>query len=174
MVDLIPKQNVRYPNPATLLFYGGLFVLIGVAGAFLLLSVLNRGIKKDIVSLEQEISRQKTAEELELEATVLRYEQKLQDFGKVAAARVSALPFFEFLEKHVHPGVFFTRFALEGATRTVLLSGESKDFKTLGRQLAIFEDATGVFSVDVSDIGITQKGNVTFHFTLVFNGLFAP
>lgn len=166
MIDLIPKQAFAYPKKTTLFFYGGFFLLVALVAAFLVLKVLMGKTMTDIGSLEEQLSREKTTEELNLEQSVLNIELKLKDFSSLTQSRTDTLPFFEFLEAKTHPAVFFTSLTLNSKEQKLSLSGEALDFKTLDQQLTIFKESEKVASVQVSDIAIEGTGRVTFQFTL--------
>ena len=167
MIDLIPKQAFSYPKRTTLFFYGGLFLLIAVVAGFWFLKVLGTRTFSEIASLEEQLSKEKTSEELKLEKTVLSYEQKLKDFSSLVKSRENVLPFFAFLEENTHPAVFFTSFTLTPKERKLSLGGEALDFKTLDQQLAIFKTSEKVASAEVSDIAIGGKGRPIFQFIVL-------
>ena len=168
MIDLIPKQSFAYPKRATLFFYGALFLLLFALAGFLVVKVLQGKTLKQIANLENQLSRQKTAQELRLEQTVLQYEQKLKDFSSLAANRTNSLPVFEFLEANTHAAVFFTNLTLNTKTRKLSLLGEALDFKSLDQQLAILKENEKVVSAEISDIALGEKGRPTFQLVLVF------
>ena len=168
MIDLIPKQTFAYPQRTTLFFYGALFLLLLVLIGFLVVKVLQGKTLKAIANFENQLSRQKTSEELRLEQTVLQYEQKLKDFSSLAASRASPLPVFEFLEANTHPAVFFTSLTFNAKEQKLSLSGEALDFKSLDQQLAIFKAEESVVSAEVSDIAIGERGKATFQLAILF------
>ena len=168
MIDLIPKQTFAYPRKTALFFYGALFLLLLVVAGFFVLKVLQGRTTAEIANLTEQLSRQKTAQELKLEQTVLGYEQKLKDFSSLATLRTNALPVFEFLEANTHPAVFFTNLTFTAKERKLSLVGEALDFKSLDQQLAVLKVNEKVVSATISDIALGEKGRPTFQLVLVF------
>lgn len=130
--------------------------------------------ERSVEALEVQLSQGETPEERELEARVLSYKQKLDDFAQAASKRLYPDNFFPFLEATTHPDVFFTSLSLNPGQASATLTGEASDFLVLAEQVAVLKASEEVDSFTLSSIKPVEEGGIGFSLNIVFpEGFFA-
>lgn len=168
MVEIIPKQEKKYPAWNNIILgIGVVFLLVSVVGV-LGLRQLNLNTKKAIEGLDLELSQGKTQEESQLENRIFLYRDKLDDFKKISESRRHPIEFFTFIEKQVHENIFFKALLLNPSENKVFIEGEAKSFRDLAEQVLILKSQEGVSNISLSTIEFGGKGEVIFGMDIVF------
>ncbi len=165
-MELIPKKTPELPYWLNILFYASLVLLIFSIISFF---VLNHSIKKSqktTEDLKESLIRIETPENLGLEKEILNYQKKIEDFPGLAKQHLETSKVFEFLQRVCHPRVMFSQFGLDARQGTLLLSGETQSFESLGQQYLIFKGESLIQNVDIEKISINKRGKVEFTFSI--------
>lgn len=100
-------------------------------------------------------------------------EKAVLDFGQQAKALEARLakhrgvsPILLFLEGFTQPQVFYTNFDYSFSSSSLNLQGEAMSLRALSQQLAIFEQAEPVSSIELGPINVTSEGTVQFSLEL--------
>lgn len=172
MTEIIPKQNESRISGATLLFLLALAVFLGISFFFFLTRSTEVEVDIELRRTREELARGKTPEEKQLERTILRTREKLEDFARVSSNAAHPAPVFRFLEERTHPNVTFTQLNLQPKSFQAALSGSARDFQSLDEQMNVLKERTELISSRLSNIGLGPDGQVAFHLDLVFQSSF--
>ncbi|MBI2574005.1 MAG: hypothetical protein HYV78_01260 [Candidatus Wildermuthbacteria bacterium] len=172
MVDIIPKQGTARFSGTTLLFLFGLLVFAGTSSFFFFMRAKEIKASMELIRVREALSRGKTQEEIQLEKTILRVKQKLEDFQSVSSETAGSANFFLFLEEITHPHVTFTQLNLQAKNFQAALSGSARDFESLDQQMELLKGKTELVSSRLSNIGLGPDGQVAFRLDLAFQKSF--
>lgn len=168
MVDIIPKQRQEYPLFSQILFFGSIVLVLATVGGFFLFLSLEGKTKRELEGVQELLAQGETPEEVNLESTIFRYQDKFNDFAKLAGSRNDVRPVLEFLEKYTHPKVVFTTFNLEPRIQTLKLVGATLNFRTLQEQMIVFQNRAELSGLNLSNIVLGEKGEVVFQLEMRF------
>ncbi|MDP3901035.1 MAG: hypothetical protein Q8Q38_01730 [bacterium] len=168
MPTIIPKQPTIYPKWTGIVLGVSAFLLVASGLSMLVLWLLTSRTADAIAALDVELGRGQTQEENDLEARVLAYKKKLDDFAKVTEARRYPDNFFPFIQSITHEKAFFTSLSLNPAADKATLAGEAADFRALAEQIAILRATEEVESFTIGSIKLGEEGFVSFSLDLVF------
>lgn len=168
MAEIIPKELPKLPGWLNILFYILIFLfIVSIASFFILNNSLNNSLK-ELGDLESIISKDKTPKNLSLEAEVLDYRGKIQDFKFISEGHNNNTKSFTFLEEIVHPFVWFSSYELFTKESKLLLSGETKNFESLGQQLLILAEREELNDFKLSSASINKEGQIDFNLLIYF------
>jgi len=161
------KMNPPKPKQSSFLsqmfFWLSLFTLLAVVGSFFGLTYLTSQRQKEYDSLNTQLAQEETPDQKALEASVLGYRQKLQDFSKVLNAHTAPSRFFASMEQLTYPNVYFDNLILNPLGRTVVISGKVDSFQSLAKQVVILKNAVQVFDgVNLAKIDMGSDGKIEF------------
>jgi len=169
MVDIIPKEPVKYPLGIHLVFYIGLTIFgISIVGFFVLqqLTLIKTG---ELASIEEVLLKETSREEQVLEEKVVLVKRKIDDFSHILAVRRNVLNFFALLEEDTHPAVVFKNLDLDAQEYTAELSGESTDFFTLEQQMLVLQKEAKIEKMKLSGVELGQEGGAVFSLDIQLN-----
>lgn len=166
MVEIIPKTFEEIPSWQRILFYFLIFLLIAVVAGFFILNYLYNEVKGDLQISEKTLSEEKAPEIETLEEEIFIYKEKFDDFSFLFENHTLTTRFFEFLESKTHPRIFFSNIYLIPGQAEVNLSGLSDNFLSLGQQISILKNEKLVKNVILSNITISEKGDIDFNFKI--------
>lgn len=168
MVEIIPKQAVKYPKWTNIMLGISFLLLIASFVSVLAFKQLQANTANVIDGFNIQLDEGKTQEELQLERKVFLYRDKLDDFARVAGDRTYPISFFPFIEQQVHEKVFFTSLNLTPKENKAHLLGEAATFQVLAEQLAILKTSDKVQGIQLSSIEFGKKGEVLFGLEMDF------
>lgn len=164
-VEIIPKPAQKLPLWQNILFYFSISLLIASVCSYF---VLNHFIKKaetHLADFEETLIKKTPAEEA-LETEVLEHQKKIKDFAQLIDQHLYSSKFFDFFQKLCHPRIWFSQVSLNPPDNQVAVSGEADNFVTIGQQMLIFEQESLIKEVNLSQLSIGERGNVTFTLSL--------
>lgn len=101
---------------------------------------------------------------------VIDYKKKIDDFASVIDSRKITSNTFSFIEKNTLKNVWFSDFSMQQNTNGLILSGQSKDAKTLSNQIGIFESNKDyVLDISVLNTNIDEEGKINFVLNIILN-----
>jgi hypothetical protein len=168
-MQLIPKEGPKIPNWLNILFYAAIAVLVISIVVFLVLGHSLNKSRKTLEDLNEALVKQETAQNLALEKEVLGYQQKIGDFSNLIKEHVKTSKVFEILEKNTHPQIAFSYFSLNSPEKTLVLTGNTRNFENLGQQFLIFQRESMIEKTLIEKISIGKTGNIEFTFSLTLN-----
>jgi uncharacterized membrane protein YvbJ len=169
MVNLIPKRKKKISKNQKILLYSLVFILIGLTTSYIVLMSLKNKAQAELVSLENQIEAQKSEELSDLEEVVQSYKIKVDQFGEYLNSHIIITKVFDFIEDNTHPHVFFSQLSLSSISYTVNLSGQADSFLSLGQQLIIFNNNEDIKGVSLSNISLSETGDILFNVRLTLN-----
>lgn len=168
MLEIIPKTESQPQVIKKVVWYGAIAFLVAAVGLLVLFMFLKSNAENRIADIDATLRVGKNAQEKALEKTVLGYQQKIQDFTTLLSSRKDAAPFLPLVEARTHPSVFFNTASLDVLEGRMVLKGQATDFRSLGEQIAAFEEAEEVTSMKLSEVSLA-KGVVLFTLELQFS-----
>lgn len=109
----------------------------------------------------------KTAEEKALEDSLVGYQNKINIFGKVFEEHRKVVNILSFVEKTIHPGVYFSKISYDVKTGETSLNGAAADFMTVSQQVIIFKEQKDIVKkVTLSSLAPSEKGGIGFSLAL--------
>jgi len=168
MVQVIPKKSIKKQLVLKdlLPWFFLLFLVVLIGLYFIFIFQVNRA-NVSLDKVKTELSEVRTKEDIELEKTILTYKRKVGDLALILQTRQKSIEFFEFLEKFVHPNIYFSSVSLSLDTEKVFLKGVSSDFKSLAEQLFIFEREPSIEEAELSNISLLEGGKIDFDIKLL-------
>ena len=158
------KRESGFPF-GSLLFSISLLMLAATVGGFFALQYFIGRDEQKLVELTASLAKQKSQDERNLEKKVLAYRRMLNDFPDLLNEHRMPTAMLAKLEEMTFSEVYFTKMKLDPLVGTLEISGISRNFAGLSRQLEIFRAVSGVFSgVSLNQAALNDKGTVDFVF----------
>lgn len=104
------------------------------------------------------------------EAQLITFYSEVTNLQKVLANHAMPSTFFTWLEKNTEANIYYTALAVSSENK-VTLSGNAVNEADINQQIAIFEAAPEVQSIQVPTIAAAQTGGWKFTMTLVMNSI---
>ena len=138
--------------------------------------IINFGLSSFLIpSLQTKVSdrdQQIGALRKEVEQTdkegINRFYSKIFNLQKILDNHLAAKSYFDFLDKKTINAVKYTAVKISLAEKRIILSAQANSFANAAAQLAVFEAADELASVELKGIKQDQSG-VEFNFDLSFN-----
>ena len=150
--DLVAKQQLELPKK---MFISGLFVFIAilvVGTAYLGITWYQLNVDRQLDQLQAEIEdiNDQIAQQEKFKLTAIDLQDRLKMVKELLNNHIYWTKFFELLEKHTIPEVYFTDFSMSGTER-IALSAVGRDYESVAKQLIIFQNADDlVASVEIN------------------------
>jgi len=169
-IDIIPKRiTAKPPILLNVLFYLSLTLLIISILSYFALFLFQKNSQKTLNDLEKKIALKGTPEEKALEAKILLYQDKINNFSDLINSHQLNSNFFNFLESLTHPQIFFSKADLKIREGHVFISGIAENFEVLGQQFLIFKEESFVKNVSLLKASVGKDGKIEFDLDLVFD-----
>jgi len=168
-IEIIPKEEKRFPFWQNILFYFSLVLFLSCLSGLLILFFLQRKSQATLDNLKETLEKGMTAEQVALEKEFLGYRKKIDDFSLLLADYRMPSRFFDFLEKITHPKVFFSDLELNTREGKVSLSGQTENFETLGQQILIFQKEERIKDLKLTEVKISEEGKIEFSLETSFD-----
>lgn len=167
-IEIIPKakRGLERPSFKNVLFYISIALLVLTLGSWL---YLNYRYSKDLErlgELKQQLTKEKTREQIRLEQKVLSTKKKIRVFSDLVSSHQRPSKFLEFLEQNIHPQVVLTELNLKPLSKQIQIEGSAKGFKFLQQQLELFRKKEPVKEVRLLEIKVGKKGGLRFSITI--------
>jgi Tfp pilus assembly protein PilN len=166
-MELIPKQTLRIPKWLDILFYVSLVLLLVSFIGYLVLGQLIKSSQNNLDQLNLSL-KQGTAQNQELEKSILNYQKKIKDFSSIISNRSSIGSFFELFQGKIHPKVWFNELSLDPLNYKASLNGQTQSFESLGQQMLIFRGDKMIQEVELKGVLVNEKGGIDFSLSLTF------
>lgn len=148
------------------IFAFSLFVYIG----------LNVGYEKYLesrsVALDQSLDNLASQVGIEKQQQFVGIYSQLVNLKTVLGGHPYTSNAFKFLEANVIQTVYFTDATFRLTDNSLRVKGVTNNFDSAAAQVGMFEKATGVTSVLLSDVSIEQNGSIGFTVDIVFDPSF--
>jgi hypothetical protein len=169
-IEIVPKE-ISGPSPLQkiLLYFAVFFLVISLLTYLLLNFYFLKKANKELQKLEESLDSAKTQNRKELEARMLVYQDKLEDFAYLFSNHKKSSNVFDLIEDITHPQVFFSELDLNSKERQVKLIGQSDSFQVLGEQLLILRNTEFIQNLNLLEVEIGKEGKVEFTFNLSFS-----
>ena len=171
-IDLIPKKPKEEPVWQEILFYLSFAVLVFSLLIFLFLTRAMKVNNLELEKIEQELTREKTQEEISLENEVLTFEKKISVFSLLIDHQKRLSRVFDLFEKLVHPQVFFSKLSFTAKDNKILLGGTADNFQVLGQQSLLFTSEPLIRESNLEKAGINEDGGIDFNFGIILDNQF--
>lgn len=154
------------------------YIAIGVFTVFLLtflvLCIIQSKKNIKLSNLSKELMK-RTSSEQELESRILKYQDKIKDFGILLDNHKIPLNVFSFLEKNTHPKIWFTSLDLNVENSDLNLVGQADNFETISQQIALFKKQKIIKKIKILDISKSIKEKINFKLNIIFDSqIFKP
>lgn len=169
MVEIIPKPAKETDRLQKILIYLLIFLIIVLIGTYFLLYNLEKESKVYVDELEKRLEQGRTAERITLEEENLNYKKKIEAITPFLEVHVLSSKFFEFLEKKVHPRVFFSKINLSIQEEKAILSGQTDSFSTLQQQLSILNEESIIENLALTSTTLNKEGGIDFNLDIFLN-----
>jgi Tfp pilus assembly protein PilN len=169
MVEIIPKKVDETPSWQKILFYVLVLVAVLLIITYFVLFYLQNQAEVTLSSLEARLQEVRDPEVSKMEAKVISYKKKVDDFAPFLNTHIMNSNFFNFLERNAHPQVVFKDLSLNADIGRVTLSGKTDNFLSLGQQLAVLDESPMVKNLVLSHVSLNDKGGVDFNLNLLLD-----
>lgn len=161
MMDIIPKIN-RETQKSRYALYGAYALLCLALVAFGMLKIIQFRSVATISAARVLLAQSETPEEKKLEHDILTVRDRLQDAAVIFSSASNPLLVFSFLESAVLSNITLTNIQVSIDRGRAVVAGEGPDFFAVDRQLKAFKDIPGVAEIELSSLGFSAKGAITF------------
>jgi len=169
MVELIPKEAPRLPKWLNTLFYVSFALLfLSIIGYFILDNSI-KSSQKNLDDLKETLVKNKTTEKVALEREIINYDRKIDNLSVLLSQHLVPSGIFELLQDSCLPQVYYSQFSLDAKQASLILSGTTQSFETLGQQFLVLKGSDWVEEVKLDKISISKEGKVTFDLSLSLN-----
>jgi len=168
-IEIIPKEAKKFPLWQNILFYFSLVLFLSCLSGLLILNFLEKKSQLTLDNLKETLEKGMTTEKKALEKEILTYQKKIDDFSILLADYRVSSRFFDFLEKIIHPKVFFSELNLSSKEGKVSLTGQTESFETLGQQILIFQKEEKLRGLKLAEIKIGKEGKIDFSLEISFD-----
>lgn len=165
-VKIIPKPPAKLPLWQNILFCFSLTLLIGAICSYFVFDYSQKKAEETFKNLKTTLEEEKTLQRIVLETEVLNAKKKINGFSQLLDKHISTSNIFSLLEKKSLPKIWFTNFNFDFKDYSVIISGETDSFYTLGQQLLILKKEKLIEKIGLSGVSISQEGNILFTFNL--------
>lgn len=170
MVDIIPKQETIYSSWQKVAWYGSLVLTVFGAAAFAFLFLADNSAKSKLQETKADLTREETAEEASLEASIFGTQKRIEDYSSLRNQRKDLLKVFEFIESITLPETSFGQLGFDSKDAKVVMPGTSKNFKTLAQQFEVLKQSKDISGLNLFNISVGQEG-VGFSIEFTLNSL---
>jgi len=166
--DLIPKEAPRQPIWLNILFFFSFIVFVCVMVVFFVVISVEKSYKNQLVQIQGEITALESDENKALEAEIVKYEKKINNFDIMAKDHLIVLNLFKFVQDRTLDLVWYPKFTLNTEKNEVKVSGVAKDFEVLGYQTLAFENQFPIKEMNLSTVSLDEKeSGVKFELSLI-------
>lgn len=173
-IEIIPKRKKEVPLWRKIIFIFSLFLFIATLSLFISFKYLEKKEIRKLSEIEDEISKIKGEEEINLEKKIEKYKDKIKAFDLLLSSHKSLTSLFKKIEENTHPFVFYRNFSF--SKNEAILEGETENFQILYQQIKKFEDLKKekiINKVSLNKISLEKtkegKEKVIFILSLFFN-----
>lgn len=165
-IEIIPRQEVRKILLVNILLYFALALILILVCSYFLFWYFEKKTSQSLEDLENQIVNMRNEEIKKEEDTVLKFQNKINDFSQLLNNHKPSVNFLNYLENICHPRVQFTNFSLDVKQLKMVLSGQAESFQALGQQILILKEADFVKDFHLLSIGIGKEGGAEFSLDL--------
>lgn len=142
----------------SLLVYGGLLFY-------------QKGIQKNLDNINQEIKNLESKRSSDLENSIYNADKKLVLVENIFKGHVYWSKFLTKIEELVVPQVYFSdsKFSVVDGQVDVTLSGNSKTYTGLARQMVAFSEDSLVEKINLTKTELSIDGGIDFGFSILFS-----
>jgi len=174
-IEIIPKKTIRFPFWLNILFYLSLVLLVASLISFFVLNYSLEKSSQAFKDLEETLVGERTSERITLEKQLISQEKRINDFSKLIEQHFLPSKFFSFLERVSYPRIYFSDLILNTQQASVILSGSTDSFSSLGQQVLILEREELIKDISLSKVSISKEGKVILNLDLSLDPrLFKP
>lgn len=166
-IEIIPKSKIKEISWVNLVLYFLLIIFLVLLLSYFILDIYQKKLNQELSDLEKALIRTDAEKALEDELSI--YQKKIEDFGNILNVRQSPLDVFSFLEKTIHPKVWFSNFSFDLEKGTLSLSGQAENPEVIEQQLIIFKKQEMVKNVTLSNFSISKEEKIDFNLQLTFD-----
>lgn len=163
MVQVIPRETKPQASKLnTILPWLSLLLVFIVLAAVFFFSLRIKAGNERLAELDKQLSEAKSQEQAETEKKLRTYKKKVNNMLDILRQRERAAMFYTFLEDLVHPNIYFTGLSLDMEKGIAVLEGLSKDFKSLGQQVAVFKNSDYVYDAQATAVSLVEEEGIGF------------
>lgn len=157
-----------------LLMFSGVVLFIALLVYFGLLFGYEPYVQSQISKLETQINTLAKSVSPDDQARLVTFYSEITNIQNVLAHHVTFSAFLSWLENNTEANVYYSQFSFSSGSR-VTLSGSAASEADVNQQVAIFESAPEVQSVNLSTVSLSpQSKRWQFGVTLVMKSFLAP
>lgn len=176
VIEIVPKPREKVPFSRKLLFIFSIILFVGILSSSFFIKDLEEKEIKELSYLEEETSKIKGKNEIELEKKIEKYKEKINIFNYLILNHKSLSSLLKMLEENTHPYVFYKDFSFVSSQNKLILEGETENFQILYHQMEKFENFKKdkiINDISLDKISLTKKKEgkekVNFILSLIFN-----
>ncbi len=168
-MEIIPKPTQKIPSWQKIIFYSSIVILSGLILGCFILSSSQKKSSAELKNTEESLAAGKTPQRVLLEKDILSWQKKINNLSLLVDNHYLLSRFFAVFEKKCHPRVWFSQFNLDSKGASLVVSGLTDSFSSLGQQLLVFKNEPLINNVVLTAVAINKKGQVEFtlNFSLV-------
>lgn len=169
IVELIPKQVQKPIFGPWFFLITSFLLLLGVATGFFILKHFHAQASESLRNLDQTFQQDIKPEEEMVQLEVSSYRQKVEYMKTVLGRRSDFSRLFDFLERAMHPEVFFVSFRVDAVDPKASLEGIASSFLALEQQRRIWAEQQDLRELNLESIELGSDGAITFGAVLHFD-----
>jgi len=173
-IELNPTQKRKMPLWVMAFIVAIAVIFLVFIGTYLYFYFINKKMASNISELDNSIIPLEEAIK-QKESQLSEHQQRINDFDILLSKHKEVGNIFIFLERYTIPSIWFNSFEMDqseeksiGGLNVITLKGKSSSFLTIEQQIGVFSKQEEVKKVGLSDISITEGGEIEFSLDIVF------
>lgn len=166
-IEIEPVKKQTAGKESIVLVFS-ILVLLAVFGAYFYFSQMVLPQKKaEVATLNNELTAlgQEDIKAKEDELTLAG--KYISDFKILFENNPKASTFFSVFQQWAHPKITYSGFSLDISSRNIGMAGKTSGFQNVMQQIAILDREKTVESYKISNIGLSETGEITFNLGII-------
>lgn len=172
-IEISPRPKPKSSSFSSVLLFIILLLCLASVAAYFAFNFYGKKMENELVQLQKDLEKSESEKALEEEifgsATVVGYQQKIEDFSFLLAAHRLPVNLFNFFEANTHPKVWFSKFNLDLEKNLLAVSGYADSFEILGQQTLILNQQDFIENINLSRVSLTKDGKINFDILLIID-----
>lgn len=166
-IEIEPAKKKNESRENTILIFSVLLLVISFAVYFYLSMIVLSGKEAEATKLNSQLSTLGQEDVQSKEAALAQAGIYIGDFKILLNNNPKASRFFDTFQKWVHPKIVYSNMTFDVSSRKVTMSGQTAGFQNVMQQIALLRREQTVESYQISNVQLSESGQVSFDLEVV-------
>lgn len=164
-IEIAPVKKENFNKENIVLLFSILILAASFGLYFYFSKVVLVGKENETISLNSQLSSMGQEDIKIKEAELVEAGIYISDFKILLENNPKASNFFSAFQEWAHPKIVYSGFNFDAAGK-VSMSGTTSGFQNVMQQIALLDQEGSVKSYEISNVGMSETGGVTFNLNL--------